>query len=359
MSRISIGLLSALLILLIPTAVLAEGIVLFGPDTTDYPIVSVVVRATDAKGHTLHNLDGVFTIQETVGNQPPRSDVRPEVTPLQGGQPIAFTLLLETRNETTREDLNATRDFMRHFVQVMPYAVPGPLFEDADLIELWVPGQQSGVVVPFAAVGFQPVALENAINQVLPYAGDSASLGSLLEQIISAPSPGSQPRVVILAGRFANIDPSVDAPALASAANLHNVTVYAVPINSDTASTDFLRRLAVATGGKLVEPVPVNAEFLRDEIFQRYKGQYLLRFSSAFTPSGGSHIVEVRADAPTGNARQDIRFIPSTRPIPEPMTRMQGILAILILVVLFGLLLMGIAASGLGIRVQGREKGAS
>lgn len=358
MFRMMLGFLITVLLILIPAPTWAEGIVLFGPDTGEYPAISVVVRATDAKGYTMRNLEGVFTLQETVGNQT-RNDIRPEVVTLQGGQSIAYTLLLETRNETSREELNAARDFVRHFVEVMPYSGPGLPFEDADKIELWVPGQQSSVLVPFADTGFQPVALVNAINQVLPYPGDSASVGSLLEQILNTPFPSPTPRVVILVGRFANIDPATDATVLASAAIRQNVTIYAVPISSDAASTDFLRRLAVATGGRLVASEPVNAEILRDEIFLRYKGQYLLRYESAFTPSAGGHILEVRADTPTGNARQDIRFTPSTRPVPEPTTRMQGILAILILVLLFGVLLMAIAAGGLGIRVRRQEKGST
>jgi hypothetical protein len=357
MYRILIGLLAGLLFLLVPALARAEGIVLLGPDIEEYPIVSVVVRATDGKGYTLHDLEQEFTIQENVGGQI-RNDIIPEVISLPGGQPIAFSLILETRNETTREDLNAARDFMRRFVQTMPYSLPGDLFEDADLIELWVPGLQGSVVVPFTASGFQPVALENAINQILPYQGDSNSLGSLLEQIVTTPAAGSAPHVIILAGRFANIDPSTDAAVLASAAIQNNVVVYAAPIRSDEQSVDFLRRLAVATGGKIYEPDQANAEHVREESFNRYKGQYLLRYTSRFTPSAANHSMEVRVDTPAGNVRQDIQFTPMTPlVIPESTSRVRGILAILILVILFGFVLMGIAADGMGLRIRQRERG--
>ena len=129
--------------------------------TDSFPQIEITIRAVDAGGLAVRDLLNSFHIEESTDYD--SADIRPDVRREDGlGGRVAISLILDTRNNTTREELNQARDFARTVVsKVNERALIG--HTDADLMALWLPGESEAVRVPFEQGDYQ--TLVNGIKR--------------------------------------------------------------------------------------------------------------------------------------------------------------------------------------------------
>ena len=335
------GWLTVILVMILfvtPLSGLAQSfcITLLKPDDIAFPNVRLVARVYDSRGFVISGLDrSVFSVQESAGPVT-GPDIKPEVIPSNEGAPIAISLVLDTRNGTSREELNVARDFARSIVESLKMgSVASTQDQDQDQIELWVPGLSSTQTVPFDRG--DGVTLINAINQVLPYPGTSAGLDELLRQIFGSNVPGNLPHVVIVVGKIGGITSAPDIGTLTGLAQRRSVVFYSAPVESSVGTT-FLTNLALTTGGLSVRAEAGAGQVLND-LNTKYKGQYLLTYQSPLTPTVHVRQVSVLVSSNQGSGRGQTSYQP-----PLPSDEASGIRMVVSLALLGTLALLGIIA---------------
>lgn len=337
-----------LTMLLLPAAAWAQSITLLipaAPDVSNFPEMRVAVRVQDARGYVIPGLENAFSVRESSEF----ASNAPAFTPAvafndRGGTRVAISLVLDTRNNTSREELNVARDFARQIVETLKMA-PDPSSQEGDMIELWVPGPQSTVVVPFEQG--DAVTLINAINQVLPYEGDSIGFDELLRQIIANKTPDNLPHVVVVTGKVANINPTMEAGTLAGLAQQRMVVLYAAPTETSRDS-GFLSALALPSDGLVLQPSVDTAVQLVDDLKAKYKGEYILTYTSPLTPASNGHAVQVSINGPTGNITASTTYSTEWEPIENVGIRLGGVLVFPTALVILGLAVLFAAYKGVG-----------
>ncbi len=344
-----------LALLLFPAAALAQSITLLipgMPDVSAFPEVKMAVRVQDARGYVIPGLEEAFLVRESSEFASNVPALKPAVVfNDRGGAPIAISLVLDTRNNTSREELNAARDFARQIVETLKLA-PDLNPQESDLIELWVPGQQSAVVVPFEQS--DAVTLINAINQVLPYTGTSAGLDELLRQLIMAKTPGNLPHIVVVTGKIANINPTLEAPTLAGLAAQRTVVVYTATTETSPDSS-FLSAVALPSDGLVMKPSMDTAVQVTDDLKAKYKGEYLLSYNSPLTPAPNGHAIQVSINGPTGTIMGSTTYLTDWEPVENIGIRVWGLLVFPAALVIVGLMVLFAAFKGVGGIIERRR----
>lgn len=343
---------AAAVLLLQPRSAIAQtSVTMSTPDVSAFPVIQMVVRPTDATGSLAPGLQAdQFRIDEST-EAASINGIMPDVQTLAGGPAFAVSLVLDTRNQSSREELNAVRDYARNVVTLLG-EIPSEMFaQERDLIEIWSPGLQ-----PSPVVGFDGALVENinAINTTLPYEGTSQGLDRVLSEVIANTPPGNLPHVVLLIGKIAEIEPDLDATVLANQANRSNVAVYVANIGDDQAARDYLKSLTLSTGGKYYESEQVGGVAFVNEMRARFKGQYLLTYRSGLTPYPPYHTIVARVDSPSvsGEARASVAI--PTIPLPGAVTTARLWIFGLIVVVVLALLALLRASHCAGARLLRR-----
>ena len=99
-------------------------------------------------------------------------------------------------------------------------------------------------------------------------------------------------------------------------ANRNNIPVFPISLSTNTVDRDFLRRLAVRTGGTYREaPSPEEFSGLFQQVLDQLKLQYKLEYSSRLTEDGQPHSLLVRVRAPRVQGFDETKFILNKAPV--------------------------------------------
>lgn len=311
-------LVAAALQILFPRVTEAQSPVgLYPPDVTGFPVIQLVVRPTDGNGKLVTGLQpDQFRIDEST-DAAARTGIQPEVQTLAGGPAIGLSIVLDTRNGASREELNAVRDYARNVVTFVQ-AVPGEGFwQGKDLIEIWSPGVENTPIVNY---GSNPVDYINAINTTLPYEGTSQGLDRLLSELITRNPPGNLPHVVLVVGKVADINAELDATVVGNQAARAGVMIYAANVGTDPVARDYLKSLALTTGGRYLEGEQTGGSTFVQELQDRFKGQYLLTYRSGLTPYPPYHTLVTRITAPSISGEASASVEIPTESLPGTVT---------------------------------------
>lgn len=298
-------------------------------DVSEFPKIKLIVRARDASGAAVRGLENGFRLQERtdIGS---RDEFLPDsvlVSPDSG--PVAVSIVLDTRSTATISELNAARDFARLIVETLREKSNAAGAEQ-DPIELWLPGQSGSVHIPYEQGDL--VTLTNAINQALPVPESSAGLDELLRDIIDRPTPDGRPHVIILVGKIKDVQPQIDPRILADLAVANQGVIYTHPVSVDS-DESFLRQLADASRGRYIPTSTTSTDAVISQIWDRFKGQYELTYTSGLTPRPDGHRLLVRAVSQAGSAQGEIDFFAATQPADDVESRIS-------------LLVLGLAVAG-------------
>lgn len=99
-------------------------------------------------------------------------------------------------------------------------------------------------------------------------------------------------------------------------ANRNNIPVFPISLSTNTVDRDFLRRLAVRTGGTYREtPSPEEFSGLFQQVLDQLKLQYKLEYRSRLTEDGQPHSLLVRVRSPRVQGFDETKFLLNKAPV--------------------------------------------
>lgn len=99
-------------------------------------------------------------------------------------------------------------------------------------------------------------------------------------------------------------------------ANRNNIPVFPISLSTNTVDADFLRRLAVRTGGTYREaPSPEEFSDLFQQVLDQLKLQYKLEYQSRLVEDGQPHSLLVRVRSPRVQGFDETKFILNKAPV--------------------------------------------
>ncbi len=99
-------------------------------------------------------------------------------------------------------------------------------------------------------------------------------------------------------------------------ANRNNIPVFPISLSTNTVDRDFLRRLAVRTGGTYREaPSPEEFSDLFQQVLDQLKLQYKLEYRSRLTEDGQPHSLLVRVRSPRVLGFDETKFLLNKAPV--------------------------------------------
>lgn len=300
------------LVMLGPPLVAAQGqsgVTINQIDTSAFPEVKALVTVQDANGVPAPDLPaGAFELVEDGRYSFPPAQLSTQVNP---DAVVSIALVVDLsgsmRGKPLEEAQAASRNLLDAlldrgddpdrvaFFGINRMVKPDDLTLD-ETVEIAFGNDKNRVlnVVNFLEVkGNQPTPLYDALFRVVK---------------LTAEQGGRRAIIIITDGIDRVSQLKADDPI--TEANRNNIPIFPISLSTNTVDADFLRRLAVRTGGAYRE-APSAEEFsdLFQQVLDQLKLQYKLEYRSRLTEDGQPHSLLVRVRSPRIQGFDETKFL--------------------------------------------------